>query len=224
MSSFVYMKVLESTPERYDRGMRLLTHGHIVEVYERIAALAATPGARVLDVGCGTGGVTLACAARGAHAIGIDANTGMLEVARAKPVPAEHGGGVEWVELGAAELEDRFSKASFDAAVSCLAFSELSLDEQRYVLRTLRSLLRPGGRLVIVDEERPRTWLARLAHRIRRWPVEALTFLLTQTSTRAVRELAERVREAGFQEVERTPLGFRDLVLVAARRPCEGEE
>ncbi len=68
MSSFVWMKFLESAPERYDLGIRMLTGGRIAEAYERIAALAAAPGKRILDIGCGTGGVSLACAARGAFA------------------------------------------------------------------------------------------------------------------------------------------------------------
>ena len=61
MSSFVWMKLLESAPERYDRGIRMLTRGRIGEVYERIAQLVAAPGKRVLDIGCDTGGVALAC-------------------------------------------------------------------------------------------------------------------------------------------------------------------
>ena len=92
MSSFVWMKVLESAPERYDCGIRMLSGGRIAEAYERIAALVAAPGTRILDIGCGTGGVTLACAARGASAIGIDIDAGMLEVARTKPVPSSGWG------------------------------------------------------------------------------------------------------------------------------------
>jgi hypothetical protein len=38
------MRVLESAPERYDRGIRLLSRGRIAAVYARIAALAAAPG------------------------------------------------------------------------------------------------------------------------------------------------------------------------------------
>ena len=96
MSSFVWMKVLESAPERYDRGIRMLSGGRIEEAYDRIAKLIAAPGKRILDIGCGTGGVTLACAARGAAVTGIDIDAGMLEVARKKPVPAS--GSVEFLE------------------------------------------------------------------------------------------------------------------------------
>ena len=72
MSTYVLMKVLESTPERYDRGIRILSGGAIDRVYEEIARRAAAPGRRVLDLGCGTGGVTLTCAARGAAVVGIE--------------------------------------------------------------------------------------------------------------------------------------------------------
>ena len=52
--SFVYMKVLESAPQRYERGMRMLTLGRLErmrqEVLEQVSA-----GDRVLDIGCGTG-------------------------------------------------------------------------------------------------------------------------------------------------------------------------
>ncbi|RLB41398.1 MAG: hypothetical protein DRH23_17850, partial [Deltaproteobacteria bacterium] len=72
MSSFVWMKFLESAPERYDRGVELLSGGRITDVYEQIAEHVASPGNRVLDVGCGTGGVPFACAARGANGVGVD--------------------------------------------------------------------------------------------------------------------------------------------------------
>jgi ubiquinone/menaquinone biosynthesis C-methylase UbiE len=52
--SYVFMKVLESAPERYDRGMRLLTLGRLERVHRDIAAWVSA-GDRVLDLGCGTG-------------------------------------------------------------------------------------------------------------------------------------------------------------------------
>jgi ubiquinone/menaquinone biosynthesis C-methylase UbiE len=196
MSSFAWMKVLESAPERYDRGIRILTRGRIEEAYQRIAALVAAPGKRILDIGCGTGGVALACAARGAGVTGIDIDAGMLEVARNKPVP--ESGSVAFLELGAAEIEDRFAQESFDAVVSCLAMSEMSPDEQDYALRAAYRCLVSGGALVIADETLPEGWLPRLAYRLWRLPVAAATYLLTQTTTRPLRGLCQRVQAAGF--------------------------
>jgi ubiquinone/menaquinone biosynthesis C-methylase UbiE len=218
MSSFAWMRFLESAPERYDRGVELLSRGRIHDVYERIAAQAAGPERRVLDIGCGTGGVALACAARGAQVVAIDSNAGMLEIARAKPVPSQSGGTVEWLELGMAEVEDQFGEATFDSIVSCLVFSELSSDEQAYALQMARSRLVPGGRLVIADETRPTSRLRRAWHRVQRLPLSAAAYLTTQTTTRPVERLAEHVRDAGFSDVEEARLWDDTFVIVQAVR------
>jgi demethylmenaquinone methyltransferase/2-methoxy-6-polyprenyl-1,4-benzoquinol methylase len=217
MSSYVLMKVLESTPERYDRGIQLLSRGRIGAVHGWVADHVAAPGRRVLDIGCGTGGLSLACAARGASVVGIDINAGMLEVARSKLPDATAGGIVEWVELGAAEIEDRFDEASLDAIVSCLAFSELSADERAYVLRVSRTRLRPGGTLAIADEVLPEDSVRRFLFRLQRIPVVTLTWLLTQTTTRPVDNLSALVRETGFVAVEEHRLGGHFSVVVAQR-------
>lgn len=210
MSSFVWMKVLESTPERYDRGIRLLSRGRIDDVYQRIAELGAAPGKRVLDIGCGTGGVSLACAARDARVTGIDIDAGMLEVARSKP----GAGSVEWLELGVAEIGDRFAPESLDAVVSCLAFSELSPDEQRYALDIALSRLVPGGVLAIGDEIATHAW-----HRVARAPLALATYVLTQTTTRPVADLPERVRAAGFDHVVEERLWAGSFAIVNGVKP-----
>ncbi len=142
----------------------MLSGGRIEEAYERIAALAAAPGKRILDIGCGTGGVSLACAAHGATVTGIDINAGMLEVARHKRGPAS--GNVAFLQLGAAEIEDRFAEGSFDAVVFCLAMSEMSAEEQDYALHVAYSRLAPGGALVIADETMPEGAVSRLVYRL----------------------------------------------------------
>jgi len=213
------MKVLESTPERYDRGVRMLSRGRIGGVYEQIAQTVAGPGRRVLDIGCGTGSVALACAARGAEVTGIDRDAGMLEVARARPVPGE--GRVTWVELSAAEIEDRFPEACFDAVVSCLALSELSPEAQDYVLRIARTRLVPGGEILLADETLPDGGARRLCYRVGRAPLVVLTWVLTQTTTRPVEGLAERVRAAGFAEVTEDRLWSDTFLLVHGRKEAD---
>jgi demethylmenaquinone methyltransferase/2-methoxy-6-polyprenyl-1,4-benzoquinol methylase len=212
MSSFVWMKVLESAPERYDRGIHRLSRGRIDDVYRRIADRVAAPGRRVLDIGCGTGGVSLACAARGAEVFGIDLDAGMLEVARAKPVPGE--GTVTFLQLAAAEIEDRFPEETFDAVVSCLAFSELSPEQRTYALNVVRTRLRSGGELLIADEAAPRSGARKAWYYLRRAPLTALTYLLTQTATHPVAGLAESVRAAGFAHVTEARIWEDTFVLV----------
>jgi ubiquinone/menaquinone biosynthesis C-methylase UbiE len=216
MSSFVWMKVLESSPERYDRGIRLLSGGRIAEVYELLAERAAGPGRRVLDLGCGTGAVSLACAARGARVVAIDRDAGMLEVARQKPLPAGPGA-VRWINASAAEIEDHVPSGSLDAVVSCLAFSEMGGVEQDYALRASLGRLRPGGLLAVADECPPRSRWRRAWLRLRRLPLAVAVYALTQATTRAVEGLADRVRAAGFVEVHVEEL-WEGFELVTGRR------
>lgn len=215
MSSYVFMRFLESSPERYDRGIRWLSGGAIDSIYEAIAERVASPGATVLDVGCGTGGVSLACARRGARVIGIDINAGMLEVARRKAAAANVS--LDLRLAGAMEIEDQITDGGLDAVVSCLVFSELIAKEQQYVLAAAYRTLRPGGRMVVADEVEPGGWPARL-HRWRRLPLAAVTFLLTGATTRPVRGLASSVAAAGFAAVEEHNHGLA-FAVVTGQRP-----
>ena len=221
MSSYVFMKVLESAPGRYDLGIRLLSRGGIVRVHEAIARRVAAPGKRILDIGCGTGGLARACAARGADVTGIDINPGMLDVARARPLPGLSAARVQWVELGAMEIEDRFAEEVFDAIVSCLVFSELTPDELSHVLRIAHTGLRAGGQLVVADEVAPATPGRRLWRRVRRLPIAGLTYLLTQATTRPLEGLQEEMRGAGFEAIETQAVRPGNLTIVSGRRPAE---
>lgn len=210
------MKVLESAPERYDRGIAMLTGNRIGRIYDRIAELAAAPGKRILDIGCGTGGVSLACAARGADVTGIDIDAEMLEVARAKRVPA--AGKLFFIQLAAAELEDRFAEQSFDAVVSCLAVSEMSADEQDYMFHTAHALLVRDGVIVIADECEPEKPVQRFFYRMKRLPVAAVAYLLTQTTTRPVGGLGDRLKSTGFSNVVEERMLSGSFVIVHGKR------
>lgn len=194
----------------------MLSRGRIGGVYERIADIASAAGPRVLDIGCGTGGAALACARRGAHVTAIDIDAGMLDVARRRA--AESGLDVAWRQASAAEIEDVVGEASLDAVVSCLAFSELSEEEQAYALRVARSRLAPGGVIVVADEVTPQG-LRGVLHLLVRLPVAAATYVLTQTTTRPVRSLLERVRAAGFTEVREERLWRGTFTIVRGSVP-----
>ncbi len=221
MSTYVFMKVLESAPSRYDLGIRLLSRGGIGRVHDIIAGRVAGPGKRILDVGCGTGGLALACAARGAHAVGLDVNPDMLDVARAKPLPEHPDAHVEWIRLGAMEIEDRFPATTFDAVVSSLLFSELTVDERAYVLKTALSRLRPTGAIAIADEMRPRGRAARLWSSMVRLPVAALTYVLTQATTRPLEGLERQMSACGFREIKAMRARPGALTIVFGERPQE---
>lgn len=201
MSSSAFMKILESAPTRYDRGIMIITRGRIKAVYLRIADLVARPGRRILDIGCGTGNASLACAERGARVVGIDISAEMLEVARQKAKIAGLEGRVELFELGVAEIPGRI-EPGFDAAIACLTFSELTMDEQSYTLSAVHELLRKGGAIVIADESLPKRTFDRFVHRLARLPAVASAYVLTQTTTRPLRDVTGQLENAGFTDIE----------------------
>jgi ubiquinone/menaquinone biosynthesis C-methylase UbiE len=198
--SYILMRVLESTPTRYDLGIQFLTLGQVARGYDRLAAWIE-PGWRVLDLGTGTGALALRAAAQGAKVVALDVNPAMLAVARRKGETAGLGDGITWQEMGVAEL-DGLPHGAFDAICAGLCFSELTPDERRYALAQGQRLLRPGGLLLLADEIRPRRFHQRVLHACLRAPLAALTWLLTQTTTHAVPDLPGLVRAAGFEVIE----------------------
>ena len=216
MSTLVYMKLLERTPARYDRGMRLITLGRIDRLKALIAASWIQPGQSVLEVGCGTGSLAAQMAERGASVLGIDVAEPMLDEAQRTAPAAEfrHLSAVEVGKLG----EDRF-----DRVVATLSLSELSEDELAVTLRGVARVLRPGGLLVIADEVEPAGRPARLLARAARLPIAALTFALTQSTTRALRGLRPALEAAGLQVRERQPHLGGTLALVVAEKPEDAQ-
>jgi demethylmenaquinone methyltransferase/2-methoxy-6-polyprenyl-1,4-benzoquinol methylase len=190
------MRILESAPGRYDRGMRFVTFGGIDRAYDRLAGHLWV-GARVLDIGCGTGALTLRAAARGARVKGIDVSAAMLEIAAQRARDARLRDSVELEELGVALLDGEESE-TYDAVMSGLCFSELSDDEITYTLAQIERVLRPGGVLLLADEVRPRRRVTRIAVALVRAPLVALAYIVTGRTSHAVERLPERAVEAGL--------------------------
>jgi ubiquinone/menaquinone biosynthesis C-methylase UbiE len=195
----VFMKWLETSPKDYDRGIQLLTLGKIQRIKERIAHDFVRPGMRVLEIGCGTGTLTAMMAAKGAQVTGIDASPTMLAQAGKKISSKELQEHIVLRHMDATLIGDRFPAASFDLIVSTLVFSELPVDEQRYVLEACQKLLAPGGRLLIADEVLPKGFLVRLVYTLIRLPLAFLTWLLTRTGTSALRDFGTLLAESGFR-------------------------
>ncbi|MBN2224446.1 MAG: class I SAM-dependent methyltransferase [Deltaproteobacteria bacterium] len=196
MSTYILMKILESAPSRYDRGIGILTLGALDGSYDRMVS-PIQQGDRVLDIGCGTGALTIRAARKGASLVGIDVNPGMLDIAKKRTEESGLGDRVTYREMGVAELGSE-PDGGYDAIMSGLCFSELSEDELGFVLNEARRILRPGGRLLVADEMKPEGIIMRTLHLLVRIPLVVITYLLTQTTTRAVSGLPDKVREAGF--------------------------
>jgi len=126
----------------YDVMNRVMTVGLDLR-WRRFAAQAAVrPGDRVLDAACGTGDLAIADLKAGAAVVtGLDFSARMLERARRKDDR------IGWVQGDMLALP--FADASFDAAT--VGFGVRNVADLELALRELRRVLRPGGRLAILE-------------------------------------------------------------------------
>ena len=219
MSTYVLMRILESAPHRYDRGIRWLTFGALDHAYDRLVSNIAA-GQRVLDIGCGTGALTIRAARGGAHVTGIDVNAQMLEIA-AEAARAEHlAGRVELREMGVAELDGEEAE-TYDVVMSGLCLSELSDDEVIYALKQAWRLLKPGGLLLIADEVVPPDLARRILHTLVRVPLAAIAYLVTQQTTHAVKDLLPKLTRAGFSVETKRSGALGSFVELVGRKLAE---
>ena len=196
MSTYVWMKILESTPNRYDKGLNLLTLGRLNKIYDDLTS-SINKGDVILDIGCGTGNLTVRAAMKGAIVKGIDVNPRMLSIAYQKIQNLNLEKKVNLVEMGVAELSDE-SDNTYDRVISGLCFSELTEEEQIYTLKEIARILKPGGTLIIADEVIPGNVFKRILNVIVRIPLIIITYLLTQTTTRPLKGLPEKVQRTGL--------------------------
>lgn len=216
MSTYVLMRILESAPRRYDLGIHLLTLGAVGPAYDRLVT-HIEEGDRVLDVGCGTGGLAFRAAERGAHVKGIDINAGMLSVARERLAKKQHSGQVVFEEKGVAELDQEPSEA-YNVVMSGLCLSELGEDELGYVLQQALRVLRPGGLFLVADEILPSHKVVRWIHQFMRLPLALVAYLLSGQTTRPLESLPSRIEKAGFILDSKQTSAWGSFMEVAGRK------
>lgn len=196
-------------PHFYDAFVALLTFGRGRALRDRTIALAGVaPGEHVLDVGCGTGEVTMRAKARTGptgSVVGIDPAPEMIAVARQKALRA--GVDVDYRVATAEALP--FAAATFDVVVSSLMMHHLPEDLKPRALAEIRRVLKPGGRLVVVDFKRPTSRLGRFA------PVWLLHRSVEAHSS--LQNLRALLTAAGFSAIESRDTGVGYLGCVHAR-------
>jgi len=134
----------------YDAMNRAMTLGLDQRWRRATVAAVVQPSDRVLDACCGTGDLAIAAARAGGRVTGVDFSERMLERARRK------GPELEWLQGDALALP--FSDGSFDSAT--VGFGVRNLEDLERGLAELRRVLRPGGRVAILEITRPRGLLA----------------------------------------------------------------
>lgn len=157
-------RLFTSIAPRYDWFNRLASLG-LDQRWRRVAVARGGigPDQRVLDVCAGTGDLAVLCARRQkgrGSVVGIDMNAAMLAGARRKRDALELP--IGWVQGDAESLP--FADGTFDRLV--IGFSTRNLSDLPAGLREMVRVLRPGGRLIILETGYPANPVMRAAYRL----------------------------------------------------------
>lgn len=202
---------------------------------EAVRAAQVRPGDEVLDCACGTGDLTLAFAKTPAKAvIGLDFTAEMLEFARLKTDREDTPGSipgptVRYLQGDAQNLP--FEDGSFD--VVSIAFGIRNVQDPSLALREFFRVLRPQGRLVVLEFDRPKfapmrwfndfycgqvmprtaTWLSRDKSGAYRYLPKSVGAFMTSA------ELAKAIEGTGFGPVAQRAMTFGICVRSVAQKP-----
>jgi len=218
---------------RYDLNNRLHSFGRDQAWRRRAVRLAdVRPGEHVLDVACGTGDLAEAFAeARPARVVGLDFAEPMLDLARQKAARrgrSEHAPTPEYVHGDAMHLP--FDEQSFD--IISIAFGIRNVADPGHVAGEFHRVLRPGGRVVILEFSEPDHKVLRFFNRIYCAHIMPITAtLIARDRTGAYRylprsvqtfldrqALADLLRDNDFVDVQQHPMTFGVCAATIARK------
>ena len=210
-------RMFDRVASRYDALNSVMTAGLHHRWRERAAAQTGLgPGEAALDVCCGTGDLALELSkliAPGGHVVGCDFSEPMLDLARDKA--AERGvDGVrfEWADA----LQLPYDGERFDAVT--VGFGVRNLADLDRGLREMARVLKPGGRLVILEITQPTRpplsfffslWFDRIVPLLGALSSNPEAYSYLPESVRSFpspRGLAEKMDDAGFKGIRYTVL------------------
>jgi demethylmenaquinone methyltransferase/2-methoxy-6-polyprenyl-1,4-benzoquinol methylase len=223
-----HVRALFSTiADRYDLITTLLSYGQDSRWKAKLVSMAnVRAGERALDLASGTGDIAFATASKGATAIGLDITHRMLQLANRKPQPAERVP-VRFITGDMAALP--FAPASFDVVTT--GYGLRNVPDLNIAIDEIARVLKPGGRLLSLDFNRPESGIVRGAYLAYLAVVGSTlgwvlhrdpdTYRYIPESIRrypGARGVADRLASRGFDRVNVVPLLFGLMTLHIATR------
>ncbi len=226
------LELFTGLPNAYDRMGAVLSFGQDPRWRRAlIDAIDPRPGQRILDVATGTGMVAFGLARRGATVTGLDQSEHMLAQARKRLRAADNP---TFIQGEAEHLP--FTDGAFDA----LTFTYLLryVDDREATMRELARVLKPGGRIGMVEfgvPSRPplraawrlhtRVGLPLLGRAVSPAWVEVGRFLGPNIEAfhAAEPDLAALWRDAGIDDISMRPMSFGAGLVMSGRRKPDGQ-
>jgi ubiquinone/menaquinone biosynthesis C-methylase UbiE len=189
----------------YDSFLRLVTIGRERTLREMTVTLAQIkPGDKVLEVGCGTGTLSMAAKARvgpSGEVYGIDAAPEMIEVARKKVSQANVD-----VVFRVGQIENiSFPNNQFDVVLCSFMIFVITDDMRRKGFLEIRRVLKPNGQLLVLDFSPPANILLR----------HLVTLLFGRRHS--LQRIFPMMEEAGFTEIEIRETNYKVLSFVRGK-------
>jgi ubiquinone/menaquinone biosynthesis methyltransferase len=230
-------KLFATIADRYDLITAVLSYGQDARWKKKLVAIAdVRPGDRALDLAAGTGDIAFAVAARGAKTIGLDITHRMLQLAgRRQGVGGQDGGQarapghVEFITGDMTSLP--FRSSSFDVVTT--GYGLRNVPDLNAAIDEIARVLKPGGRLLSLDFNRPENVIVRSAYlgyltvigSMLGWILhrDPDTYRYIPASIRrypGARGVADRLAARGFDHVTVVPLlfGLMSLHLASVRQ------
>jgi demethylmenaquinone methyltransferase/2-methoxy-6-polyprenyl-1,4-benzoquinol methylase len=220
-------RLFATIADRYDLITILLSFGRDARWKDRLVDLASpAPGERALDLACGTGDIAFRLAARGCRVCGLDITSRMVELGRART--GSQG-------RGAAFLVGDMMTLPFEGGAFALVTTGYGLrnvPELEPALGEIRRVLRPGGRLLSLDFNRPEAAPVRLVYLAYLTVVGSALGLALHRDPDTYRYIPESIRRypgaarvaallerAGFADVRHVAVLGGLMAIHTARRP-----
>lgn len=214
--------------KNYDAANRAISMG-MDRTWRRktVQRLKPFSGGRYLDVGTGTGDLVFEILNQSAHVLvdGIDPAEQMLSIARDKAVKRGVGDPVSFISGDALQLP--MDSDTYDGIVSGFCFR--NIERRQMALEEMRRVLKPGGKLVILEATYPESVLIRMGYRLYTPLVPLVGWFMGGGS--AYRYLVDSIEDfpkpetvtdmfsaAGFCHVQCTPLTFGTVCIFSGKK------
>ena len=164
-SKRTYVRALFATiADRYDLITAVLSYGQDEKWKKKLVAIADVKhGERALDLAAGTGDIAFGVAARGAHTVGLDITHRMMQLARLRASGASARQAQIQVEFITGDMISLpFRSSCFDLVTT--GYGLRNVPDLTAAVDEIARVLRPGGRLLSLDFNKPENAVVRTAY------------------------------------------------------------